>query len=205
MKLFFAAPASFLPSLSTALVVQSSRLHFFMKLVFAAPTSALPSLPTALLSQLSPCANAVAMAKDAITATTNILITSASMNDDPHAHASHLTIANSDIVRNADFSLARHRRRHGGHVFRHDIWRHARSLMRSTRAVASRRIRGLGLLAGPWASNPVMGVRFSQSAPSCFALTRFAGLLPLCPRSRMPFEASAKKGKFECTPPSSNG
>ena len=51
MKLFLAAPASFLPSEPTALVSQASWLHFFMNEVFAAPASALPSLPTALASQ----------------------------------------------------------------------------------------------------------------------------------------------------------
>ena len=51
MKLFFAAPASGLPSLPTALVSQASVLHFLTKAVLAAPESALPSLPTALVSQ----------------------------------------------------------------------------------------------------------------------------------------------------------
>ena len=51
MKLFLAAPASFLPSALTALVAQASAMHFFMNEVFAAPASALPSLPIALLSQ----------------------------------------------------------------------------------------------------------------------------------------------------------
>ena len=39
MKLFFAAPASGLPSLPTALVSQASCLHFLTKLVLAAPTA----------------------------------------------------------------------------------------------------------------------------------------------------------------------
>src|SRR5712691_4309820 len=42
MKLAFAAPDSFLPSLLTALTAQLSRLHFLRKLVFAAPASGLP-------------------------------------------------------------------------------------------------------------------------------------------------------------------
>src|SRR5690349_11672708 len=55
MKLAFAAPASFLPSLPTALVSQ----HFFIELAFAAPARALPSLPTALAAQAAPsCARA---------------------------------------------------------------------------------------------------------------------------------------------------
>jgi hypothetical protein len=57
MKLDFAAPDNFLPSLATARVAQVSRLHFCMKLVFAAPASGLPFFPTALLSQVS-CAMA---------------------------------------------------------------------------------------------------------------------------------------------------
>src|SRR5207248_4177507 len=57
MKLVFAAPASFLPSLPTALASQASLLHFCTKLVFAAPASGLPSFPTALLTQVS-CATA---------------------------------------------------------------------------------------------------------------------------------------------------
>jgi len=63
MKLLFAAPASGLPSLPTALVWQLSRLHFFKKLAFAAPASGLPSLLTALLSQV-PCADAEAKFND---------------------------------------------------------------------------------------------------------------------------------------------
>src|SRR4029077_4648701 len=50
MKLFFAAPASGLPSLLTALVSQASCLHFLTKLLLAAPESALPSFATALVS-----------------------------------------------------------------------------------------------------------------------------------------------------------
>jgi hypothetical protein len=53
MKLFFAAPDSFLSLLPTALASQVSRLHFCMKLILAAPTSGLPLLPTALLAQVS--------------------------------------------------------------------------------------------------------------------------------------------------------
>src|SRR3954471_22393855 len=53
MKLFLAAPASFLPSELTALTSQVSAMHFFMNEVLAAPASGLPSLPTALVSQLS--------------------------------------------------------------------------------------------------------------------------------------------------------
>jgi len=37
MKLVFAAPDSFLPSLLTALAAQVSRLHFLTKLILAAP------------------------------------------------------------------------------------------------------------------------------------------------------------------------
>src|ERR1700739_1774161 len=68
MKLFLAAPASFLPSEPTALVSQASWLHFFMNEVFAAPASALPSLPTALASQDASCAKAEPAAKVAMTA-----------------------------------------------------------------------------------------------------------------------------------------
>jgi hypothetical protein len=57
MKLVFAAPDNFLPSLPIALGSQASRLHFCMKLVFAAPASGFPSFPIALLSQVS-CAMA---------------------------------------------------------------------------------------------------------------------------------------------------
>jgi hypothetical protein len=48
MKLDFAAPDNFLPSLLTAFVSQLSILHFFKKLAFAAPASGLPSFPIAL-------------------------------------------------------------------------------------------------------------------------------------------------------------
>jgi hypothetical protein len=47
MKLVFAAPESFFPSLPTALAAQASVLHFLMKLVFAAPAKGFPSFPTA--------------------------------------------------------------------------------------------------------------------------------------------------------------
>src|SRR5947209_11589062 len=57
MKLVFAAPDNFLPSLPIALGSQASRLHFCMKLVFAAPASGFPFFPIALLSQVS-CAMA---------------------------------------------------------------------------------------------------------------------------------------------------
>src|ERR1700760_3997340 len=72
MKLFLAAPASFLPSEPTALVSQESWLHFFMNEVFAAPASALPSLPTALASQLASCAKAEPAAKVAMMAAKKI-------------------------------------------------------------------------------------------------------------------------------------
>src|ERR1044071_4594957 len=66
MKLFFAAPASGLPSLLIALPSQASCLHFLTKLVLAAPASGLPSLPTALVSQ--DCANAEPAANAVISA-----------------------------------------------------------------------------------------------------------------------------------------
>jgi hypothetical protein len=50
IKLVFAAPASFLPSLPTALTSQ----HFFIELSLAAPASGLPSLPTALAAHAAP-------------------------------------------------------------------------------------------------------------------------------------------------------
>jgi hypothetical protein len=67
MKLFLAAPESFLPSALTALGKHTSRLHFLRKLLSAAPTSGLPFLPTALLAQVSwamagPMTKAVIMA-----------------------------------------------------------------------------------------------------------------------------------------------
>jgi len=72
MKLFFAAPESFLPSALTALLAQLSFMHFFMNDVFAAPASALPSLLTALLSQVS-CAKAAPPANVAMNAASNML------------------------------------------------------------------------------------------------------------------------------------
>jgi hypothetical protein len=60
-----------LPSALTALVAHVSVMHFFMKDVFAAPASGLPSLPTALLSQVS-CAKAAPPANVAITAASNM-------------------------------------------------------------------------------------------------------------------------------------
>src|SRR5262249_37645875 len=57
MKLFLAAPESFLPSELTAFGAHASRLHFFRKLLRAAPASGLPFLPTALLAHVS-CAMA---------------------------------------------------------------------------------------------------------------------------------------------------
>src|SRR5277367_4927571 len=48
-------------------------MHFFMNEVFAAPASALPSLPTALLSQLS-CAKAEPIASVAITEARTMLL-----------------------------------------------------------------------------------------------------------------------------------
>src|SRR5262249_8125375 len=67
MKLFLAAPESFLPSELTAFGAHASRLHFFRKLLSAAPASGLPLLPTALLAQVS-CAMAGPIAKAAIMA-----------------------------------------------------------------------------------------------------------------------------------------
>src|SRR5262249_55980839 len=72
MKLFLAAPASFLPSEPTALVSQESCMHFFMNEVLAAPASGLPSLPMALESQGASCAKAEPAAKGAITAAKKI-------------------------------------------------------------------------------------------------------------------------------------
>src|SRR5262245_23404346 len=62
MKLFLAAPESFLPSELTAFGAHASRLHFFRKLLSAAPASGLPFLPTALLAHVS-CASAGPIAK----------------------------------------------------------------------------------------------------------------------------------------------
>src|ERR1700744_201375 len=72
MKLFLAAPASFMASELTALVSQESWLHFFMNEVFAAPASGLPSLLTALASQDASWAKAEPAAKVARMATRNI-------------------------------------------------------------------------------------------------------------------------------------
>jgi hypothetical protein len=49
MKLFLAAPESFLPSELTAFGSHASRLHFFRKLLSAAPASGLPFLSIALM------------------------------------------------------------------------------------------------------------------------------------------------------------
>jgi hypothetical protein len=74
MKLDFAAPDNFFPSLATACVAQVSRLHFCMKLILAAPASGLPFFPTALLSQVS-CAVADPTANVAnSTASNNLFI-----------------------------------------------------------------------------------------------------------------------------------
>jgi hypothetical protein len=62
MKLFLAAPESFLPSALTAFGAHACRLHFFKKLFSAAPARGLPFLPTALLAQVS-CAIAGLIAK----------------------------------------------------------------------------------------------------------------------------------------------
>jgi hypothetical protein len=66
MKLFLAAPESFLPSALTAFGKHASRLHFLRKLLSAAPASGLPFLPTALLAHVSwviagPIAKAIIM------------------------------------------------------------------------------------------------------------------------------------------------
>jgi hypothetical protein len=52
MKLFLAAPESFLPSTLTAFGPHACRLHFFRKLLSAAPASGLPFLSTALLAHV---------------------------------------------------------------------------------------------------------------------------------------------------------
>src|SRR5262249_965869 len=65
MKLFLAAPESFLPSALTAFGSHASRLHFFRKLLSAAPARGLPFLSTALLAHVS-CAIAGPSAKAAI-------------------------------------------------------------------------------------------------------------------------------------------
>src|SRR5262245_43109448 len=67
MKLFLAAPESFLPSELTAFGAHASRLHFFRKLLSAAPASGLPFLSIALLAHVS-CAMAGPIAKAAIMA-----------------------------------------------------------------------------------------------------------------------------------------
>src|SRR5262245_63113680 len=71
MKLFLAAPESFLPSALTAFGAHASRLHFFRKLLRAAPASGLPFLSTALMAQVS-CAMAGPIAKAAIMAAKTI-------------------------------------------------------------------------------------------------------------------------------------
>src|SRR5215831_7611230 len=71
MKLFLAAPESFLPSALTALGAHASRLHFFRKLLRAAPASGLPFLSIALLAHVS-CAIAGPIAKAAIMAAKTI-------------------------------------------------------------------------------------------------------------------------------------
>jgi len=67
MKLFLAAPESFLPSELTAFGSHVSRLHFFRKLLSAAPARGLPFLSIALLAHVS-CAIAGPIAKAAINA-----------------------------------------------------------------------------------------------------------------------------------------
>src|SRR5271166_6007257 len=67
IKLFLAAPESFLPSALTALGKHVSRFHFLRKLLSAAPASGLPFLLIALLAHVSsvnagPIAKAVIMA-----------------------------------------------------------------------------------------------------------------------------------------------
>src|SRR5215472_7112106 len=71
MKLFLAAPESFLPSELTAFGPHASRLHFFRKLLSAAPASGLPFLSIALLAQVS-CAMAGPIAKAAMMAAKTI-------------------------------------------------------------------------------------------------------------------------------------
>src|SRR6516225_10247986 len=71
MKLFLAAPESFLPSELTAFGAHASRLHFFRKLLRAAPASGLPFLSIALLAHVS-CAIAGPIAKAAIMAAKTI-------------------------------------------------------------------------------------------------------------------------------------
>jgi hypothetical protein len=67
IKLFLAAPESFLPSALTAFGKHDSRLHFLRKLLSAAPASGLPFLSTDLFAHVScaitgPIAKAVIMA-----------------------------------------------------------------------------------------------------------------------------------------------
>src|SRR5262245_38024228 len=71
MKLFLAAPESFLPSALTAFGSHACRLHFFRKLLSAAPASGLPFLSTALLAHVS-CAITGPIANAAITAAKRI-------------------------------------------------------------------------------------------------------------------------------------
>src|SRR5262249_1377761 len=71
MKLFLAAPESFLPSALTAFGAHASRLHFFRKLLRAAPASGLPFLSIALLAHVS-CAIAGPIAKAAMMAAKTI-------------------------------------------------------------------------------------------------------------------------------------
>src|SRR3984893_7532941 len=65
IKLFLAAPESFLPSALTAFGKHDSRLHFLRKLLSAAPASGLSFLSTALLAHVS-CAIAGPIAKAVI-------------------------------------------------------------------------------------------------------------------------------------------
>jgi hypothetical protein len=65
MKLFLAAPESFLPSALTAFGKHVSRLHFLVKLLSAAPASGLPFLSTALLAHVS-CAIATPIQRAAV-------------------------------------------------------------------------------------------------------------------------------------------
>src|SRR6516162_391835 len=71
MKLFLAAPESFLPSELTAFGSHASRLHVFRMLLSAAPASGLPFLSIALLAHVS-CAITGPIAKAAIIAAKKI-------------------------------------------------------------------------------------------------------------------------------------
>jgi hypothetical protein len=71
MKLFLAAPESFLPCALTAFGKHASRLHFLRKLLSAAPASGLPFLLTALLAHVA-CAIAGPIAKAVIMAAKRI-------------------------------------------------------------------------------------------------------------------------------------